>query len=50
MPLLKSINSYSIQVCEIRDVVETGKVYNLGTTRTNKGLRLKYKQFIVFTF
>lgn len=29
------------RVCEIRDVVETGKVYNLGTTRTNKGLRLK---------
>ena len=30
------------QVCEIRDVVETGKVYNLGSTRTNRGLRLKY--------
>ena len=32
----------SIQICEIRDVVETGKIYNLGATRTNKGLRLKY--------
>jgi len=30
------------RVCEIRDVVETGKIYNLGTTRTNKGLRLKH--------
>lgn len=32
------------QVCEIRDVVETGKIYNLGSTRTNKGLRLKYAE------
>jgi len=30
------------RVCEIRDVVETGKIYNLGLTRTNKGLRLKH--------
>jgi len=30
------------RVCEIRDVVETGKIYNLGSTRTNKGLRLKH--------
>ncbi|CAF1654882.1 unnamed protein product, partial [Adineta ricciae] len=30
------------RVCEINDVVETGKVYNLGVTRTNKGLRLKH--------
>ncbi|CAF1203249.1 unnamed protein product [Adineta steineri] len=30
------------RVCEIRDVVETGKIYNLGATRTNKGLRLKH--------
>ncbi|CAF1070326.1 unnamed protein product [Rotaria sordida] len=30
------------RVCEIRDVVETGKIYNLGPTRTNKGLRLKH--------
>ncbi|CAF2526021.1 unnamed protein product [Rotaria sp. Silwood2] len=30
------------RLCEIRDVVETGKIYNLGPTRTNKGLRLKH--------
>ncbi|CAF1067804.1 unnamed protein product [Adineta steineri] len=30
------------RVCEISDVVETGKIYNLGSTRTNKGLRLKH--------
>ncbi|CAF4606654.1 unnamed protein product [Rotaria sp. Silwood1] len=30
------------RVCEICDVVETGKIYNLGVTRTNKGLRLKH--------
>lgn len=30
------------RICEIRDVVETGKIYNLGPTRTNKGLRLKH--------
>lgn len=30
------------RICEIRDVVETAKVYNLGSARTNKGLRLKY--------
>ncbi|UJR09158.1 hypothetical protein I4U23_013406 [Adineta vaga] len=30
------------RICEIRDVVETGKIYNLGATRTNKGLRLKH--------
>ncbi|CAF3326800.1 unnamed protein product [Rotaria socialis] len=30
------------RVCEILGVVETSKIYNLGTTRTNKGLRLKY--------
>jgi hypothetical protein len=32
-----------LKICEIRDVVETGKIYNLGPTRTNKGLRLKYE-------
>ena len=32
----------SLQICEIRDVVETAKIYNLGSTRTNKGLRLKF--------
>ncbi|CAF0858845.1 unnamed protein product, partial [Rotaria sordida] len=30
------------RICEICDVVETGKIYNLGVTRTNKGLRLKH--------
>ncbi len=29
------------QVAEIIDVVETAKVYQLGTTRTNKGLKLR---------
>lgn len=31
------------KVAEICDVCETAKVYQLGSTRTNKGLRLKYK-------
>lgn len=31
------------KVAEICDVCETAKVYQLGNTRTNKGLRLKYK-------
>ncbi|XP_015912368.1 RNA polymerase-associated protein RTF1 homolog [Parasteatoda tepidariorum] len=30
------------RVAEIIDVVETAKIYQLGTTRTNKGLRLKH--------
>jgi len=30
------------RVAEIRDVVETAKVYTLGTTKTNKGLKLKH--------
>ncbi|XP_068682593.1 RNA polymerase-associated protein RTF1 homolog isoform X2 [Montipora foliosa] len=30
------------RVAEIRDVVETAKVYSLGTTKTNKGLQLKH--------
>lgn len=30
------------RVAEIIDVVETAKVYQLGSTRTNKGLRLKH--------
>lgn len=29
------------QVAEIVDVVETAKVYQLGSTRTNKGLQLR---------
>lgn len=31
------------KVAEICDVCETAKVYQLGNTRTNKGLRLKYE-------
>lgn len=30
------------RVAEIVDVVETAKIYQLGTTKTNKGLRLKH--------
>ncbi|PIK60168.1 putative RNA polymerase-associated protein RTF1-like [Apostichopus japonicus] len=30
------------RVAEITEVVETGKIYPLGTTRTNKGLKLRY--------
>ncbi|XP_054714619.1 RNA polymerase-associated protein RTF1 homolog [Uloborus diversus] len=30
------------RVAEIIDVVETAKIYQLGTTKTNKGLRLKH--------
>lgn len=33
---------FSLQVCEVGDVCETGKIYQLGNTRTNKGLRLRY--------
>jgi hypothetical protein len=31
-----------LQVCEISGVCETGKIYQLGNTRTNKGLKLRY--------
>ena len=30
-----------MQVCEITGVQETPKVYSLGSTKTNKGLRLR---------
>lgn len=30
------------RVCEVTDVVETAKIYQLGNTRTNKGLRLRH--------
>ncbi|GIX92916.1 RNA polymerase-associated protein RTF1 homolog [Caerostris darwini] len=30
------------RVAEVSDVVETAKIYQLGATRTNKGLRLKF--------
>ena len=33
---------FIIQIAEIIDVVETAKIYPLGKTRTNKGLRLKH--------
>lgn len=37
-------NTFTLQkVAEICNVCETAKVYQLGSTRTNKGLRLKYK-------
>jgi hypothetical protein len=31
-----------LQVAQIADVVETGKVYQVEKTRTNKGLKLKH--------
>ncbi|GLG94680.1 RNA polymerase-associated protein Rtf1 [Gryllus bimaculatus] len=30
------------RVCEVAGVCETGKIYQLGSTRTNKGLRLRH--------
>ncbi|CAF0937717.1 unnamed protein product [Brachionus calyciflorus] len=36
----KSVPVY--RVAEVVDVVETGKVYQLGTTKTNKGFKLKH--------
>jgi RNA polymerase-associated protein RTF1 len=30
------------RVCEVMDVCETAKIYQLGNTRTNKGLRLRH--------
>lgn len=32
----------NIQVAEISGVCETAKIYQLGTTRTNKGLKLRH--------
>ena len=43
-------NFCAFQVAEITDVVETAKVYNLGSTRTNKGLRLRYVVYIFNSF
>ncbi len=37
----RGVNYLLLQVAEIIDVLETGKVYQLGTIRTNKGLRLR---------
>lgn len=31
----------SFQVAEIIEVVETAKIYQLGSTKTNKGIRLR---------
>lgn len=42
--------SYDIKVAEICDVCETAKVYQLGSTRTNKGLRLKYTFSIIIKY
>ena len=43
--LLSSIHvdvfTHIFQVAEILDTVETAKVYQLGTTRTNKGIKLR---------
>ena len=33
--------THVFQVAEILDTVETAKVYQLGTTRTNKGIKLR---------
>jgi len=32
----------SLQVCEIIGVQDTPKIYSLGSTKTNKGLRLRH--------
>jgi len=32
-----------VQVAEIIDVVETAKVYQLGSVRTNKGIKLRWE-------
>lgn len=40
---LTGLNWFSLQVSEITDVVETAKVYQLGSVRTNKGLKLRYR-------
>lgn len=34
------------QVAEIIDVVETAKIYHLGSVRTNKGLKLRSVLFV----
>lgn len=43
MSIIHHVNyaSFPMQVAEIIDVVETAKIYPLGATRTNKGLKLK---------
>lgn len=39
--VLNLLNIFQFQIAEIVDTVETAKIYQLGTTRTNKGLKLK---------
>ena len=38
------------KVAEIVDVVETAKIYQLGQTKTNKGLKLRYAYNYHFFF
>lgn len=40
--VVSNVLSVVLQVAEIIDVYETAKVYNLGNTRTNKGLKLRH--------
>ena len=45
VPLFSVINVWNIcshQIAEIMGSVETAKIYQLGQTRTNKGLKLRY--------
>jgi hypothetical protein len=45
---LRLMHRSLFQVCEVGDVCETGKIYQLGNTRTNKGLRLRYVFFLTW--
>lgn len=37
-------------MAEVLDVVETAKVYTLGSTKTNKGFKLRFENFIFDSF
>lgn len=37
-------------MAEVLDVVETAKVYTLGSTKTNKGFKLRFVKFIFDNF
>lgn len=37
------------QIAEVVSVQETSKVYGLGSTKTNKGLKLKYLIMYIYT-
>ena len=39
--IVSCIHSFIFQCAEVIDVVETAKIYQLGQTRTNKGLKLR---------